>query len=796
MNNESEASAATAASSLKVISSGDLPSVAKKARKTGGLPKLGGDPHFSKVIRQFSGIGEFAGDAFVCQSLDGKIAYWNAAATNMLGYTSAEVLGQDFKMLLTPESSRQEEGILELIGGDGQIQKEIVCVRKDGKLLDVSMAVAPLRSSTGAIVGASKILRDISDLKQSRQTLQLFQSCFSTINDIILVMDATLGDANGPQIVYANEALERVIGYSPAELLGRGPEYIKSEQNDSSVLVEIQEAMRLGKPMRRQVVNRRKDGQEVHMELDLAPIVDTAGRCTHFVAVYHDVSELRRFSDQVDDHTAFLDRAQDAIVMQDLNGRILSWNKAAERIYGWTRDEILSRNIADQIYVDPRKFAEINATTLEKGEWCGDQRHRSKDQRELTVETRRFLLREKDGRPKSVLGVKTDVTEKRKIEVQFIRAQRMASLGLLAGGIAHDLNNILTPIMLSIDMLKGMVQDPNAKPVLETIELSARRGSDIVQQVLSFARGMEGQRIVIQPKYMIREIEHIVRDTFPKDIRLQFSLPYDTWTIIGDPTQVQQVLLNLCVNARDAMPNGGTLVIDAKNCLVDEHYVAMNPQAKPGMYVAISVTDGGIGIPDDIIDKIFEPFFTTKDVGKGTGLGLSSVQAIVKSHGGFINVISEPNHGTTFKIYLPAQEAVGDSFASETQEASLPKGSGETILVVDDENSIISITRQTLEAFGYNMITARNGAEAVAIYAQKMDKIAVILTDLSMPVMDGRAAIYALLNINPKAKIIAMSGMDESKSVIMASNAGIKHFISKPYTAATLLKTLKSVVES
>jgi two-component system cell cycle sensor histidine kinase/response regulator CckA len=222
----------------------------------------------------------------------------------------------------------------------------------------------------------------------------------------------------------------------------------------------------------------------------------------------------------------------------------------------------------------------------------------------------------------------------------------------------------------------------------------------------------------------------------------------------------------------------------------------MNPQARPGMYVAISVTDGGIGIPDDIIDKIFEPFFTTKDVGKGTGLGLSSVQAIVKSHGGFINVISEPNHGTTFKIYLPAQEAVGDSFASETQEASLPKGSGETILVVDDENSIISITRQTLEAFGYNMITARNGAEAVAIYAQKMDKIAVILTDLSMPVMDGRAAIYALLNINPKAKIIAMSGMDESKSVIMASNAGIKHFISKPYTAATLLKTLKSVVES
>jgi CheY-like chemotaxis protein len=372
----------------------------------------------------------------------------------------------------------------------------------------------------------------------------------------------------------------------------------------------------------------------------------------------------------------------------------------------------------------------------------------------------------------------------------------MASLGLLAGGIAHDLNNVLTPIMLSIDMLKNMVKDTQAKPVLETIELSARRGSEIVQQVLSFARGMEGQRIVIQPKYMLQEIEHIAQDTFPKDIRLQFSLPHGTWTLLGDPTQIQQVLLNLCVNARDAMPNGGTLSIEAKNCLVDEHYVAMNPQARPGMYVAVSVTDEGTGIPHDIIDKIFEPFFTTKDVGKGTGLGLSSVQAIVKNHGGFLNVYSEPGRGTTFKVYLPAQAAPPDFFEQAMEDVSLPRGSGETILVVDDENSILSITQQTLEAFGYNFITASNGAEAIAIYAQKMKDIDVILTDLSMPVMDGRATIYALLKINPKAKIVAMSGMDESKSVIMASNVGIKHFIAKPYTAATLLKTLKDIVTS
>jgi len=499
----------------------------------------------------------------------------------------------------------------------------------------------------------------------------------------------------------------------------------------------------------------------------------------------------------LEDHSALLDNTRDAIIVHDLEGRVIFWNKGAERIYGWTRQESLGRRFEEVLYIDPKKFQECLAITLEKGEWAGDHRHISKDNRELIMETRFSLMREKDGRPKSILGVKTDVTEKRKIEVQFIRAQRMASLGLLAGGIAHDLNNVLTPIMLSIDVLKKLVKDkPEAQPVVETIELSTRRGSDIVQQVLSFARGMEGQRIVIQPKYLLQEIEYIIKDTFPKDIRLQFALPQDTWTIIGDPTQIQQVLLNLCVNARDAMPDGGTLVIASKNCVVDEHYGGMNTQAKPGMYVAISVTDAGTGIAGEILEQIFEPFFTTKPVGKGTGLGLSSVQAIVKSHGGFIDVYSEMARGTTFKIYLPAQVGAHEVIEQAREEENLPRGNNELILVVDDEPSIVSVTRQTLESFGYRMLNAQNGAEAVALYAQQVGDVAMILTDLSMPVMDGRATIYALLKINPKAKIVAMSGMDESKSAIMAANAGIKHFISKPYTAGTLLKTLRSVIDA
>ena len=305
-----------------------------------------------------------------------------------------------------------------------------------------------------------------------------------------------------------------------------------------------------------------------------------------------------------------------------------------------------------------------------------------------------------------------------------MRAQRMESLGILAGGIAHDLNNILTPIMLSIDMLKSMTADPHTKSILETIELSARRGSDIVQQVLSFARGMEGQRIVIQPKYLLKDIEHIVTIPSRRTSVCELILPHDTWSIIGDPTQVQQVLLNLCVNARDAMPNGGTLTIKTENCVADEHYVAMNRQAKPGSYVAISVTDVGVGIPAEIIDKIFEPFFTTKEVGKGTGLGLSSVKAIVKNHDGFINVYSEMGRGTTFKVYLPAQTAAGEtpSRTTEQKAASPRQGRDSSSWSTTKLPSSPSPARRC-RAFGYKVSRRNNGAEAVAIYAQQKDKI-------------------------------------------------------------------------
>jgi CheY-like chemotaxis protein len=317
-----------------------------------------------------------------------------------------------------------------------------------------------------------------------------------------------------------------------------------------------------------------------------------------------------------------------------------------------------------------------------------------------------------------------------------------------------------------------------------------------VGQVLSFARGLEGRRTAVKPSLLFTELENIIKDTFPKDIQISFSVPPDAWTLFGDPTQMHQILLNLCLNARDAMPAGGTLSISAENQILDEHDARLNNQtkAKAGRYVCISVTDSGTGIPREIIHRIFEPFFTTKQINKGTGLGLSTVMAIVKSHEGIANVHSEPGKGTTFNIHLPAMEFSAGQ-PNQTPQIGVPRGNGETILVVDDETSILAITGQTLEHFGYRVLSASDGADAVAIYAEKKHEIALVLTDMMMPIMGGPSLVSVLLRINPAIKIVRSSGLSSNGDENRSSEAEVKHFLTKPYTAETLIKTIRAVLD-
>jgi signal transduction histidine kinase/ActR/RegA family two-component response regulator len=427
---------------------------------------------------------------------------------------------------------------------------------------------------------------------------------------------------------------------------------------------------------------------------------------------------------------------------------------------------------------------------LQTGEWNGELEKPTKAGTPVTVLSRWKLLRDPAGRPQSFLVVETDISMQKKLEAQFLRAQRMEAVGALAGGIAHDLNNVLAPILLSLQILRGRLNDELDVKLLASMESSAQRGADLVRQVLSFARGIEGQRFVVNPNHLVRDIRKITKETFPVNIAFAFQSQPELWNVTGDPTQLHQVLMNLCVNARDAMPSGGKLTLTMENLELDELQASMHPESKPGPYVLLTVSDTGAGIPKAIQHKIFEPFFTTKETGKGTGLGLSTTASIVRSHGGFLHLYSEPGRGATFKIYLPANPTAVVPEVAAIEPPSLPRGNGELVLMVDDEESIRTAIQKTLEIFGYRVLLAIHGAEAVALYAQHRHDIAIVITDMAMPVMDGPATIAALKMMNPAVKIIGSSGMASSGGAAKAVAAGVIHFVPKPYTAETMLKVL------
>ncbi len=513
------------------------------------------------------------------------------------------------------------------------------------------------------------------------------------------------------------------------------------------------------------------------------------------VAKKRALREREKAEAQVLEQAALLDKAQDAILLLDLEGRARFWNKSAERLYGWTAAEVGGQPLGPLLHAaDDTRFEEARRSALREGEWHGELCEVDKEKRPLTVESRWSLVRDAEGQPKSLLIINSDITEKKKLEAHFMRAQRMESIGTLAGGIAHDLNNVLTPILMSIKLLRDELGDGSGQELLDTLESSAHRGAGIVQQVLSFARGVEGERAIFQPKHPLNEVIKIAKDIFPPLIHIRSKIAKDLWPVYGDPTQVHQVFMNLFVNARDAMPHGGRLQVDAENTVVDESYSRMQADAKAGPYVVISISDSGTGIAPGVLPKIFEPFFTTKEVGKGTGLGLSTAMAIVKSHGGFFNVYSEMGKGTSFKVHLPAASDQALVQARSAPARKLPLGHGELILVVDDELAIREIIKVTLENHGFRVLTANDGTEAVAVFAENKREIQAVVVDIMMPYMDGPATMRALQKFGSAVKFVAISGLMENEKFAEMSDLGLVSFLGKPFTTEQLLVTLNKVL--
>ncbi len=388
-------------------------------------------------------------------------------------------------------------------------------------------------------------------------------------------------------------------------------------------------------------------------------------------------------------------------------------------------------------------------------------------------------------------GMAKDITESKQVETHRLRTQRLESIGTLAGGIAHDLNNALAPILMVTSLLR--MQYPNGTELIDTVESSAKHGADMVRQLLTFAKGVEGARLSIQPLHLLREMEKIVKGTFPKNIQLRTDFGKNLHVLLGDSTQLYQVLLNLCVNARDAMPEGGTLTLAAENTEIDAASARAIPEGRPGRYVVWRVTDTGTGIPPEIIERIFEPFFSTKATDKGTGLGLSTVIGIVKSHGGFVQVISALGRGSTFAIYLPFAETGATATLSPFKAATDFRGHGETILVVDDEAAVRQTARSVLTSLNFAVLTARNGTEGLIQAAELQSGLYAVMTDQHMPEMDGLTFVRSLKGILPQIGIIVVSGRMDEREASEFKTLGVDAMLDKPFTQEKLVEALKTV---
>lgn len=589
-------------------------------------------------------------------------------------------------------------------------------------------------------------------------------------------------------------------GWTEQEMLGKQDWEIMPPQDAQSLMAMKYHVLTTGIGTRAEVSITTTQGMRYY-DLTIEPLHNELQEIIGITCASIDISDqqialqARLVAEaKIREQAALLDITTDAICVCDLHNQILFWNKGAENLYGWQAEEVIGKNASDLLFLEPSPEMEIALLqVIAQGQWQGELNKITKQEKELLVASRWSLVCDEAGQPKSILSVDTDITEKKHLEAQLLRTQRLESIGTLASGIAHDLNNILTPILAGAQLLplKFPDADERTQHLLEILEINAKRGADLVKQVLSFARGVEGKRITLQLRHIILELTKILKETLPKSIEVVADVPKELWMISGDSTQLHQVMMNLCVNARDAMPKGGNLTIKAENLLIDENFTRMNLEAKTGPYIVVTVADTGVGIPEENFDRIFEPFFTTKPAGQGTGLGLSTVLGIVKSHGGFIHVDSIVGLGTTFKVYLPA---VGCTETFSPDELIASTGQGELILIVDDEPAIQEITKTSLESHKYQALVASDGIEAIAIYAKYADKISAVLVNIMLPGLDGLTTIRTLKKINPYVKIIATSGLIAKNKLGEIVNTGATTFLAKPYTINELLLALNQVM--
>ncbi len=762
---------------------------------------------------------------------DEQVVYLNKAARRMVGLGDdplrAELQIKDF---YGPEGYPAISERLLISAREGQWSGESAVATQDGRMLPVSQVILAHRDAEGTLTHYSTVMRDLSGQKQiessinsQKQILEMIASgvpLLEVLDHLLRFVEAQAKELTATAYVVEDNApfMRQVAG-------GRLPHAVR--QATSRIPISDNTGSCGTAAFRREAVFVSDIATDPlwasYRDVALAnnlrscwstPIFDHDQRLLGTFSVYSPTPGLptlrqlrlidtathiaaicfsrNRLDRELRVQAEILNKARDAIIEFDLQQQVMYWNHGAERIFGWSASEMVGQRPG---HSGADLLAPLRTALRKTDEWHGEIQFENRAGRPLILECRASRVVDSGGEARGWLVIGTDITERKRVEEQFLRAQRLESIGMLAAGIAHDLNNVLAPMLLAAPMLRDHLSEPSDLSVIDALEKSAERGSALVRQILSFAHGAEGAQSIIQTKHLLRDIIGFMEQTFSKAITIEEQIPRDLWTIKANPTQIHQVLLNLCVNARDAMPQGGHLILAAENQVLDEVSASVIDGGRPGSFLVLRVEDTGTGMPPDVLARIWDPFYTTKGAGKGTGLGLSTVRGIVANHSGFVTVESVVGRGTVFRVYLPAADPGAAVSDTQSAQALPPPGRGELIMVVDDEANVRQMTSTILSRHGYQVITANDGSEAVALFASRLKEIDLVITDYGMPHLDGAALSGVLRRLRPDIRILMSSGLadDAHEGPLVETRTP---FLLKPFRSETLLIAVDRLLRS
>lgn len=754
--------------------------------------------HHAAREQLFSAAVESSDDAIVMQTLEAIITGWNPAAERLYGYSADEAIGQPTSIIVPPDRREQGKVYLARIARGEPIERfETVRLRKDGTPVEISLSLSPIRGPSGEIIGASGSARSLTDARRAERQLQQQieerRQLFDTSQDLIMIMDSR------GHIAQISPSCETVLGYRPDDMIGRsGADFIHPAHLDQS-RKEMRALRRGGRPKLGDTRCFHKDGREVWLSWR-GSWSDQADR---FFFVGRDMTEARlaeqslRESEQLARN--IVETALDAFVQTDDRGTILNWSSRAEELFGWRRDEALGRNAIDLI-VAPSERERVKtglSRFLDSGDGQTLSRRRElmccrRDGKDFKAELSVTALKRREGQLFNVFY--RDLTDKIAAEERIRHAEKMEAVGQLTGGVAHDFNNILTVITGTIEILAEAVEkEPELAAITKMIDEAAGRGAELTQHLLAFARKQPLQPREIDINSLIIDTAKLLRPTLGEQIQIESVFEDETCVAIVDPNQLTTAILNLALNARDAMPGGGKLIVETGAAYLDEVYASVN-DVRPGHYVLIAVSDTGAGIPANMLARVFDPFFTSKGPGKGTGLGLSMVYGFIKQSAGHIKIYSEEGHGTTIKMYLPPGKTptvVGEGVIPATIE-----GGHETILVVEDDRLVRDYVLAQLHSLGYVTLQAANAAEALAIVAAGKP-FDLLFTDVIMPgKMNGRQLADELMKTRPDLKVVYTSGYTENAIIHHGRLDSGVLLLAKPYRKSDLARIIRRALSA